>query len=466
MPLDSNSKYELISTSESFRDLRHLSDDKTVLENPHKGWYYHLVDNSLKSSLYRKDIEPHRFKTPGMHHMYLRFDWGDIEARGEGIYDWSELDRIMDEWGKFGYKFTLRICTFEPVGATIYATPKWVFDMGASFTEVSNGELVGYEPDYNDPIYLEKLDNFLAECARKFDNDPRIEYIDIGSFGTWGEGHTYAGSGKTFSTETVMAHINLHLKNFKNKQLVLNDDYIEAGYKNSPQDASFIYDYTLSKGLGLRDDSICVDGYVKLFGYDSLRRPSIFKEYAKNAPVDIELAHIYHQIPERFRDGLTALDAIKRAHATYAGFHGYEAEWLAKAEYLTEYLANRLGYWFFIDGVDMGYPTSGTYEIAKILISNKGYSKCYHQYDLKLRARSRDGSLYSLNSDYPDSTRWESDTVSEEAVKLDFTGVPAGKYTLDVGLFLGETPIKLGINASLKTDDGFYGLFEFTVNEL
>ena len=39
------SNYEVVSTSKTYQDLGHLADDKTVLENPHKGWYYHFLDN-------------------------------------------------------------------------------------------------------------------------------------------------------------------------------------------------------------------------------------------------------------------------------------------------------------------------------------------------------------------------------------------------------------------------------------
>lgn len=45
MPLYSQSNYDVVSTSQTYRDLRPMADDKTVLENPHKGWYYHFLDN-------------------------------------------------------------------------------------------------------------------------------------------------------------------------------------------------------------------------------------------------------------------------------------------------------------------------------------------------------------------------------------------------------------------------------------
>ena len=473
MPLNFESKREVVSTSKSYRDLRHIADDKTVLENPHKGWYYHFVDNSMKHGAYRDRVEKGaRFVTKGMHHVYIRFDWGDVQPECEDKIDWSEIDAIMEERGALGYKFSLRVCTFES-GEVVYATPKWVFDAGAGYTAVGDTSSYGdgrrciaYEPDYGDPIYLEKLDAFLAKCADKFDNDPRVEYIDIGTFGTWGEGHTGTGSNKVFAPEVLKKHINLHLKHFKNKTIILNDDFIEHAWKTSPEKASELYDYCLGKGLGLRDDSICVDGYVKLFGYDTMRFPSIFEHFAKNAPVDIEIAHVWHQTEERFKGGFPVIEALRTAHATYAGFHGYEDEWHRKNPYIGDYLANRLGYWFFIEGIDVGTPSSGAREIARVYIRNKGFSRCYHQYDLRLRLSDGKGNLYPLNSLFPDSQRWEAESLSSETLSLDYRNVPAGEYTLELGLFEGKRAVKLGIEAQRLAADGYYRLFSIKINEL
>jgi len=399
MPLNTANLREKVSLSPSYRDLRHLADDKTVLENPHKGWYYHFVDNSLKRPKYRDRIAPgERFVTSGMHHAYLRFDWGDIEAAGEGILDWTELDAIIEDRTALGYKISLRICTYESGG--IAATPEWVFQAGAAFTEtvltLSDGrKLISHEPDYGDPIYLEKLEAFLQKCSEKFDGDPRVEFVDIGTFGTWGEGHTGGGAGagtkRLYPLSVLKKHINLHLKYFPHKTVVLNDDFFYHLWQSSPEEASELFDYCVHKGLGLRDDSICVDGYVKLFGYDTLRHPSFFAVFAENAPIDIEFAHASHNVGERFKGGYPIIEALRTVHATFAGFHGYEEEWNEKSPYFSDYIANRLGYWFFIDGIDPGTPSSGSTEMAEIRIRNKGFSKCYHQYDLKLRLPMRPG---------------------------------------------------------------------------
>lgn len=50
MPINSYNEYEAVSASRTYHDLRHLANDTTVLENPHKGWYYHFIDNSCCST--------------------------------------------------------------------------------------------------------------------------------------------------------------------------------------------------------------------------------------------------------------------------------------------------------------------------------------------------------------------------------------------------------------------------------
>ena len=81
------------------RDLTALQDDRAVLTNPHKGWYFHYIDNGMKAPAYRNTIKPgdDLRAFPGLNHLYLRFDWNDIEPT-RGRYEWDKLDAIMDDW--------------------------------------------------------------------------------------------------------------------------------------------------------------------------------------------------------------------------------------------------------------------------------------------------------------------------------------------------------------------------------
>ena len=67
-----------------------------------------------------------------------------------------------------------------------------------------------WEPDYDDPVFLEKLDRFLAAAAARYDGNPEVAFIDVGSFGVWGEGHTFASTQLKYPAEVVKKHIDLH----------------------------------------------------------------------------------------------------------------------------------------------------------------------------------------------------------------------------------------------------------------
>lgn len=442
-----------------YRDYRYLHDDVTVLKNPHKGWYWHYIDNGYGRPYYRDGIGDDRMTDfPNLHHLYLRFDWGDIEKQ-EGVFDWSYIDEIIEEYSKYGYKFTFRpccfeTCTYESCGIS-YATPKWVRDKGAKGYDCKNA----WQPDYADPIFLYYLEKFMAEFGRKFNGHPLVEFVDVGTYGTWGEGHTGYGCGFSYPTDVLIKHINLHLKYFPDTTVIVNDDMINASKNEDGVQCQRLLDYCVGKGLGIRDDSVLCDCYATTgyFGYDTVRTPFMFDLFYENSPVDIELQHYHLNKPEIFKDGHPLYDALRRTHATYCGFHGYPRPWLEMHPYLTERIANKLGYWYFINGAEIPECVSGYPSVVKLYIENKGFCHAYHSYVLKIKLLGQNGEEYTVFEKDGLNTAWKAESLSAETVKLDLKDVPAGDYTLCVGLFECETPIKLGFKKECIMENGFYG---------
>ncbi len=94
-----------------------------------------------------------------------------------------------------------------------YCSPKWLFDAGlqvfrvcrpAARTSRQAEPNPRIEPDYGDPLYLEKHGRFIKALAARYDGNPQIEFIDIGSYGIWGEWHasTHGRSASRSSTCT------------------------------------------------------------------------------------------------------------------------------------------------------------------------------------------------------------------------------------------------------------------------
>lgn len=141
---------------------------------------------------------------------------------------------------------------------------------------------------------------------------------------------------------------------------MLNDDMINSCWERGADENMRIWKYAIEHKMGLDDDSVCVSCYCgKGSRYTTLRSPWMFVPIAENAPITLELEH-YHMIkPQNFRAGIPFLEAMRETGATFAGFHGYPRVWLADNPYLTEYAANRLGYFYFLSGVGFEKARAG-----------------------------------------------------------------------------------------------------------
>ena len=145
-----------------------------------------------------------------------------------------------------------------------YATPDWVFEAGrdrlsSSGRGSSSSRSPRYEPDYADPIFIEKLDHFLAAAAERYDGNPNVAFIDVGSIGVWGEGDPQVPQTHV-SAAVINAHIDLHIKHFKKTLVVFNDNLIFRG-------RGIVTMEILHRdvGLTLRDDSVLVVRARRLF---------------------------------------------------------------------------------------------------------------------------------------------------------------------------------------------------------
>lgn len=169
-------------------------DNGSALVNPGMGWVFHHYDNNILR--YGVDLAPSDTvdEFPGMSVVYLRLAWSHIEPE-EGKFNWSIVDTPAQRWIQKGKRIALRFTASESSRDQPYATPEWVRKAGAKGYHhiprkgiTSDGAI--WEPDYDDSAFLEKLGNFLAAAAARYDGNPEVAFIDVGSFGVWGEGHT------------------------------------------------------------------------------------------------------------------------------------------------------------------------------------------------------------------------------------------------------------------------------------
>jgi hypothetical protein len=460
-------------------DLRPQWDETIPLANPHKGWYHHLFDNHVNKYLLESDDDLLKF--PGMDHIYLRLAWAYLEPQ-EGRFNWRVVDEQIRKWTARGLGVAFRISCKETSTDRIeqqFATPRWVRDAGAQGGFYMKGKPVGpdgpWEPVYDDPVFLKKLDRFLAAFAARYDGKPWLRYVDIGSFGDWGEGHTSSGSQRKYGFDALDRHVDLHLKYFRRTPLVVSDDFVTG--LASPEDRQRMHAKFLQHGVSYRDDSILVDWYVKTYSPKfTVRSPELFADAAPKTPTVFELEH-YGSVKskgnwtpqpgsslEKFGAGRTGADyfrgALELLRATYIGYHGYAREWLADNPALTVELLNRCGYWFFPHTVKLPDALiAGQTNTVSVSWQNRGVAPAYHPYSLVLRLEGRQKIEKELPSG---NTRWlpgPADKTWRETYALVLpASLKPGDYTLKLKLRSHEArrDVTLPLKAGVLGKDGFY----------
>lgn len=366
------------------------SDTGETLVNPAMGWVLHYYDNvpaNYGSRLAPSDTVD---EFPGLSVAYLRIPWSYIEPE-EGQFRWDTVDGPAQRWIAKGKQVAFRFSCSE--SWTRYATPEWVQRAGAKGYDFEPG--VGlkeggpfWEPDYDDPVFLAKLDAFLAAAAARYDGDPTVAFIDVGSFGVWGEGHLWASTQKTYPASTVIRHIDLHRKHFPRTLLAANDDFSFQGDETIA--------YALENGLTLRDDSILVQPKPNSYFHAEMAQP-----FWPRTPVILESEHYGGSVQRgAWEDGSLYERAMEEYHASYVSIHWWPREFLEPERALIERMNLRLGYRLHL--VEASWPASvrlGDALPFRMAWRNAGVAPCYPGGHPAFTLKDADGGIVTVAVD-------------------------------------------------------------------
>lgn len=459
-------------------------DTLRPLGNPDKGWYHHMLDNGIEKYLIQDESDLHNF--PGMDHLYLRLAWAYLEPE-EGKYDWSYIDDIVDKYVPLGYKISFRISCKEVGGAPNvvpyeidgvgYATPYWVRQAGAKGIVPSIYGPPVWTPEWDDPIFLDKLSNFHKAFAEKYDGKSWVSYVDVGSIGEWGEGHTHSSTNIPPTVEEVKANIDVYLEHYDETQIVVTDDLLY--WHKSEEDVNELLEYVIQNNISFRDDSPLVEWYMQNYlDTWTVSHPRFYEAVYKERPTIFEMAHYSHVLNRGIwlgsngeeiipAYGVSAADvfrnALKLMHATYIGFHGYLGDWLKDNPDLTKELLNLSGYWYFPKSFRVKEVNKDSlfFDIEWI---NKGVAPAYSTYSLKGKfiETQTPENIIEFEIENSGNKGWMPGKAKIETYKLSISEKPEGNYNLLVQLYdkrSGEV-VEIGLLEERREEDGFYNLVE------
>ena len=391
--------------------------------------------------------------------------WNKLHT-GINTYDWSELEELLDALSKHNMGYALRVFPYSPSFIQDNSTPeenydwtpKFVYKEGAAkiTARYKGNNANAVVPVWDDSVYLYYAKEFATALAAKYDGDPRIEYIDIRSFGEWGEWHVSNLDGSHMPSKEIQKDMLKHYASvFKKSLLVLPSD----GYDD-------VYTYALSLGITKRDD--CLIGIPGT-------ADSLVRAYNANLPTVAENCGSY-AIMLNYTDVIPGgylkwtpkrwVDAITTAHLTYyvldQDFDDCGYRFYNENKALADSMTKVIGYNFTVSKAELVTVASSkdTTSTLNITVKNTGVAPCF--FDVFIIAQLVDGSGTVL-AQLGETTRVPKGTFKEGSSK-DFSfsyKVAAGQENMAtkqgvsvvLSIYESEAAFKSGKNPTVRFDN-------------
>jgi hypothetical protein len=429
--------------------------DNAMLLNPGKGYVQYWEPDVKIFYKYREPDDKYVKDYIGIG--YSRFNWSAVEPK-EGEYDWSIPDRFIAEYAKYGKKVGFGIMSVTTGQREQYVTPKWVFDAGAVPLAISDESTPSgtqvIPMSWADPVFLAKLQAFIAAFGKHYDGNPNIAFIDMRAYGNWGEGHIGA--------------LNATDPNLQSKIVLTPPDNLQNNYylpylKAFPHTLLIsvwgstiydkVYDWGVANGIGIRRDGILSQWSKD--GSECLRAHG-------HVPAVFEYCDTYDNTK---RDGYWGTDLLwKYVMAGKPTYMHWERKIFEENKEFSLKLGNKVGYHFVLQEAE--FPAAikpGVPFQLRMKWLNDGVTYLYEPCSVALALLdSNDRVVQSQWLEGINPKSWVADETKTETVKAKFAGIPPGSYKLAIGLFLDRkdaAPVyKLGIKG--RTDGGWYVLHD------
>ena len=158
--------------------------------------------------------------------VYANFTWKDLEAE-KGVYDFDKIEEKykFDYWRANNKRLIFRVVLDYPGAAGHMDIPDWLYDElkeDGHWYEHEWGS--GFSPNYNNPKLINYHEKLIKALAKRYNQDPFIAFIELGSLGHWGEWHTLQQEGidipfpKLPIAETYVRH---YTESFTDKILLM-----------------------------------------------------------------------------------------------------------------------------------------------------------------------------------------------------------------------------------------------------
>ncbi len=411
----------------------HPERDDAMLLNPGKGWVQYYG-----SDKYTKDY---------IGIGYTRWAWSVLEPQ-EGHYNWKEIDDFISQFKRHGKKIAFGVISVS-TGLGQYVTPKWVFEAGAVALAVpDDSSPTGQQiipKNWDDPVFLEKLRNFVCALGQRHDGNPDIAFLDIRSYGNWGEGHIgmlkAPGIILTPPDNLKTNYLLPYIEAFAHTQLMVV-------WGSSIYDE--VYNWAVSKGAGMRRD-----GILSVWSKDG---SECFWAYG-HAPAVFEYCDGYAEMKKNgwWKPDLLLNTYFKGGKPSYMQWN---PEIFDENPDFSRKLGNKVGYHFMLQEavipsrIEPGKPFSIQWQWL-----NDGVAPLYEPCHVAIALLDQNDRVIQkcwMADSHPKT--WIPDARTKETTVIDCPPIPQGIYKLAVGLFLNQKDAEPAYRLAIRgrTAEGWY----------
>lgn len=370
---------------------------------------------------------------------------------------WRELEPVEDDfrfedWEKSwnseagkGKHVVFRVHVDYPTKPS--GLPEWLRTSGvkeSAYEDYGGGE----SPDYNDPRMIAGMERLIAALGKRYNNNPRVAFIQLGLLGFWGEWHTYPRTELYASPETERRVIDAYRKAFPDKSLMVR---YARGYAGQ------------QKWLGFHDDMFPEDTDN---GHDWSFLAGLRKAHrTDNWKVAVIGGEMVPGNAEQWlgKDIGTTRTMLERSHFSWVGPYCPALESTFRQH--SEQLVRKMGYEFQI--TEITHPaTMKVKQPARLSLKgkNNGVAPFYYPWSVEWALLDSDGNAVSTARTDWDIRKWLPGEFAERT-ELTFD-VPPGIYRLGMGI---RDPWKdrpaIGFANDLPVEKGWMILSEIRVTE-
>ncbi len=307
---------------------------------------------------------------------YVRYDWRQIEPT-QGHYDFSRIDRELAlaqmHHGKFGFRIM-------PAGVDNIAVPNYLVALmpgGRWLVNTSSGKRA-YEPDWNDQHYIARAQALVFALGQRYNNDPRLGWIDMFPYGDWGEWHTYGFSDNIIAPMSAVNQrklIDTNITAFSHKRIMM--------LTASPD--ALTYALSRSPSIGIRVDCL---GTPQMGGASyNLQKVPLAQERWRTAPFIVETC--------TQPDFQTAFYQVKTYHIAMIGDgnFSYTAYPQVQRQYMNQTFETT-GYRFVLDSITVpSRIATSTPLLVTTAWSNTNVTPAYSPWNVMLRVTNSTGVI-------------------------------------------------------------------------